>query len=588
MSYKQPNSKKQLRNRTRTVGSKKRYNNHDNYEDQMIYQQQQQPQQPYQQLNQRQYQSNQQQHKQPPTIDFRNQDLIDYMIKSSSDGTYHTPQPHPSMPAFYPRTASPQARSTTTSRSNSPSFQQQRASQPHSRSFVPTQQHEHTYARSGQIPHIRPHYTQQQQPNTHQQQVQSSVNKNHVHSSSVHTYASDIMDLPTDPYFHSHNYYTDRPSSSRISQTSRKTSEAHAGNQHFQYSQQHINTLRIEQHPISSSSPNTPHNLPQYRRRKKIQITSDTLPNDTNNTHIINISINDTTTNTTINDNDDISVKKIRRHSQQPRTKKRRKESESSIRARHKSTSRSRKKRKETQPNIALTLTNQSSSASRSSSKKGQKSRLNTGKLAENYFIKDKLGKGNFAVVRRVIRKIDGQEFAAKIISKKHLSDQEVHELTNEVQVLSQCYHPNIVRLVDFIDTPRHLYIVLEILTGGELFDRIIARGKFTEHQAADITKQLADALAYLHRNGIVHRDLKPENILYEGKNINSRIKITDFGLSRDTTRNPNKALKTACGTPGYVAPEILKAQVYDEGVDLWSVGVIIYILLCGFPPFQG
>ena len=219
---------------------------------------------------------------------------------------------------------------------------------------------------------------------------------------------------------------------------------------------------------------------------------------------------------------------------------------------------------------------------------KKKKSKLNKGKLAEEYFIKEKLGKGNFAVVRRVIKKTDGKEYAAKIISKKHLSEAEKEELDNECKILAKLNHPNIVGFSTIIQTPRHLYIVLELLTGGELFDRIIQKGKFTETEAANIAKQIADALCYLHENGIVHRDLKPENIIYENKSDNAKIKITDFGLGRDLSDTPNGSMKTACGTPGYVAPEILKGGEYDEYVDLWSTGVIIYILLCGYPPFQG
>ena len=143
------------------------------------------------------------------------------------------------------------------------------------------------------------------------------------------------------------------------------------------------------------------------------------------------------------------------------------------------------------------------------------------------------------------------------------------------------------------LDTPRHLYIVLELLTGGELFDRIVQKGRFTEQQAANITKQLGSALKYLHSIRIVHRDLKPENIIYKTKADDALIKITDFGLGRDMGQDPKeptyrKTLNTACGTPGYVAPEILKAHPYDEYVDLWSCGVILYIMLCGYPPFTG
>merc|ERR1712130_399755 len=195
---------------------------------------------------------------------------------------------------------------------------------------------------------------------------------------------------------------------------------------------------------------------------------------------------------------------------------------------------------------------------------------------------------GNFSVVRRVIRKEDDKEFAAKIISKKTMTQQEIQETHAEVDILFKLHHPNIVTLVDYIFTPRHLYIVLELLNGGELFERLQKKKKFNEQMAANITLQIANALSYMHSKGVVHRDLKPENILYENKSADAKIKISDFGLSRDKTVDEKRPLKTSCGTPGYVAPEIIRQQVYDESVDLWATGVIMYILLCGFPPFQG
>merc|ERR1712083_331462 len=125
----------------------------------------------------------------------------------------------------------------------------------------------------------------------------------------------------------------------------------------------------------------------------------------------------------------------------------------------------------------------------------------------------------------------------------------------------------------------------MELVTGGELFDRIVAKGNYTEGDAADLMKTLCDALAYLHEKNIVHRDLKPENLLYSSPADDATIKVADFGLARIVSGKD--MMKTACGTPGYVAPEILKNMGYDSGaVDVWSSGVILYILLCGFPPF--
>ena len=124
-----------------------------------------------------------------------------------------------------------------------------------------------------------------------------------------------------------------------------------------------------------------------------------------------------------------------------------------------------------------------------------------------------------------------------------------------------------------------------QLVTGGELFDKIVAMGNFTEKLAAETMATLCQALQYLHEQGIVHRDLKPENILLADKTENAPIKVADFGLARMV--KSNDMMKTACGTPGYVAPEVLQNKGYSSGaVDIWSAGVILYILLCGFPPF--
>lgn len=124
----------------------------------------------------------------------------------------------------------------------------------------------------------------------------------------------------------------------------------------------------------------------------------------------------------------------------------------------------------------------------------------------------------------------------------------------------------------------------MELLTGGELFDRIVAKGSYSEKEAAEVTRVVAKALKYLHAQGIVHRDLKPENLIYASEKDDALLKITDFGLAK--CRQDDGKLSTACGTPGYVAPEVLEGKKYGKEVDLWSLGVILYILLCGFPPF--
>ncbi|KAL3914792.1 MAG: hypothetical protein SGPRY_007495 [Prymnesium sp.] len=146
------------------------------------------------------------------------------------------------------------------------------------------------------------------------------------------------------------------------------------------------------------------------------------------------------------------------------------------------------------------------------------------------------------------------------------------------------------VKMYAVYETETHLFLCLELLTGGELFDRIISKGHYSEDDARKLTVTLVEAVQYLHSLGIAHRDLKPENILLKDEKEDAPIKITDFGLSKIFADDlaGEVVMKTACGTPGYVAPEVLTHEIYSEQVDMWSIGVIVYILLCGFPPFYG
>lgn len=155
--------------------------------------------------------------------------------------------------------------------------------------------------------------------------------------------------------------------------------------------------------------------------------------------------------------------------------------------------------------------------------------------------------------------------------------------LKNEIDILLCVNHPYVIRCYDFFETAEELYIVMELVTGGELFDRICQRDSYSEAEAKIVLFQLCQAVLYLHKKGIVHRDLKPENILLSGESDSGPIKVSDFGLSKIYSE---KMLSTACGSPGYVAPEVLMADGYTPAVDMWSVGVICYIMLCGYPPF--
>jgi len=195
----------------------------------------------------------------------------------------------------------------------------------------------------------------------------------------------------------------------------------------------------------------------------------------------------------------------------------------------------------------------------------------------------EELGRGGFSIVNRCVNKNTGDSFAVKIIAKNQ-SEDEINLLKREIDIMSKLKHDHIIQLFDVYDEHDNIYLILELVTGGELFDQIINKGSYSEQDAVNIIKQILEAVSYLHSHGIAHRDLKPENILVTGDN-NDVIKVSDFGLSKDFGK---EKLKTACGTPDYVAPEVLRGGSYDNTVDVWSIGVICYILLCGFPPFFG
>ncbi|KAE8616536.1 hypothetical protein XENTR_v10008830 [Xenopus tropicalis] len=196
---------------------------------------------------------------------------------------------------------------------------------------------------------------------------------------------------------------------------------------------------------------------------------------------------------------------------------------------------------------------------------------------------KEVLGTGAFSEVVLAEEKATGKLFAVKCIPKKALKGKE-SSIENEIAVLRKIKHENIVALEDIYESPSHLYLVMQLVSGGELFDRIVEKGFYTEKDASTLIRQVLDAVSYLHRLGIVHRDLKPENLLYFSQVEESKIMISDFGLSK--MEGKGDVMSTACGTPGYVAPEVLAQKPYSKAVDCWSIGVIAYILLCGYPPF--
>ncbi|XP_062239036.1 calcium/calmodulin-dependent protein kinase type 1D [Platichthys flesus] len=203
--------------------------------------------------------------------------------------------------------------------------------------------------------------------------------------------------------------------------------------------------------------------------------------------------------------------------------------------------------------------------------------------IKKRFDFKELLGTGAFSEVVLAQEKLTGRMFAVKCIPKKALKGKE-SSIENEIAVLRKIKHENIVALEDIYESPDHLYLIMQLVSGGELFDRIVEKGFYTEKDASTLIRQVLDAVNYLHKMGVVHRDLKPENLLYFNPQDESKIMISDFGLSK--MEGSGDVMSTACGTPGYVAPEVLAQKPYSKAVDCWSIGVIAYILLCGYPPF--
>uniref|UniRef100_A0A669BBB0 Serine/threonine-protein kinase DCLK2 n=1 Tax=Oreochromis niloticus TaxID=8128 RepID=A0A669BBB0_ORENI len=204
--------------------------------------------------------------------------------------------------------------------------------------------------------------------------------------------------------------------------------------------------------------------------------------------------------------------------------------------------------------------------------------------ISDRYKVGRMLGDGNFAVVRECMEHSTGREYALKIINKGKCRGKE-HMIQNEVAILRRVKHPNIVLLIEEFDTYNELYLVMELVKGGDLFDAITSANRYTERDASGMLHNLASAIKYLHSLNIVHRDIKPENLLvYEHADGSKSLKLGDFGLATVV----DGPLYTVCGTPTYVAPEIIAETGYGLKVDIWAAGVITYILLCGFPPFRG
>lgn len=205
----------------------------------------------------------------------------------------------------------------------------------------------------------------------------------------------------------------------------------------------------------------------------------------------------------------------------------------------------------------------------------------NDSPLEKDYQIQETLGKGAYGKVVKAFH-IPSKEYRAiKIIDTRHMHKEDKLKIFQEIKILSKLDHPNIIKIYEYFNSSRNIFIVTELLSGGELFDRIIEQQMLSEVDAAKTLKEVLSAIQYCHEKKIVHRDLKPENILVEGDTI----KIIDFGTSRKFENN--KMMSNSHGTPYYIAPEVLLNR-YNEKCDIWSCGVILYILLCGLPPFNG
>ncbi|XP_043912582.1 calcium/calmodulin-dependent protein kinase type II subunit gamma isoform X18 [Protopterus annectens] len=206
-------------------------------------------------------------------------------------------------------------------------------------------------------------------------------------------------------------------------------------------------------------------------------------------------------------------------------------------------------------------------------------------RFTDEYQLYEELGKGAFSVVRRCVKKSTGQEYAAKIINTKKLSARDHQKLEREARICRLLKHPNIVRLHDSISEEGFHYLVFDLVTGGELFEDIVAREYYSEADASQCIHQILESVNHIHQHDIVHRDLKPENLLLASKCKGAAVKLADFGLAIEV-QGDQQAWFGFAGTPGYLSPEVLRKDPYGKPVDIWACGVILYILLVGYPPF--
>ncbi|CAA6673607.1 unnamed protein product [Spirodela intermedia] len=204
--------------------------------------------------------------------------------------------------------------------------------------------------------------------------------------------------------------------------------------------------------------------------------------------------------------------------------------------------------------------------------------------ILSNYRLGKTLGIGSFGKVKIAQHILTGHKVAIKILNRRKIKSMDMEEkVRREMKILKLFMHPHIIRLYEVIETHTDIYVVMEYVANGELFDFIVEKGRLQEHEARCFFQQIISGVEYCHRNMVVHRDLKPENLLLDSKN---NVKIADFGLSN--IMRDGHFLKTSCGSPNYAAPEVISGKLYaGPEVDVWSCGVILYALLCGTLPFD-
>ena len=203
-----------------------------------------------------------------------------------------------------------------------------------------------------------------------------------------------------------------------------------------------------------------------------------------------------------------------------------------------------------------------------------------------HYTMGKALGKGTFGKVKLAVHTLTNEKVAIKILEKSRIKDKkDIERISREIKILKKVRHPNVIQLYEIIETETELFLIMEFCQNGELFDYIVSHQRLHEKAAVRLYAQLISGIEYIHKSGICHRDLKPENLLLD---FDKTLKIVDFGLSNMYSPNHNELLKTACGSPCYAAPEMIAGKKY-QGLksDIWSSGVVLYAMVCGFLPFE-